>query len=143
MNKKLNKVWLPLLVSLFILAGCAGHGRNDENTNASKESQYAKPELIVSTQWLSENIDQENLVIIDARKPKLYQQAHIKGAVNATWPQFCYIGKPTEHNHGTLLPNKALAKVIANLGITKNSQVVVYTDPLNGFGEDARLVWCS
>ena len=40
------------------------------------------PNHMASTQWLKENLNDKNLVIIDTRKADDYRKGHIKGAVN-------------------------------------------------------------
>ena len=41
---------------------------------------YANPELVVTTDWVEEHIDDSNVVIVDTRT-RGYEESHIPGAV--------------------------------------------------------------
>src|SRR5579884_2795290 len=43
--------------------------------------QFARPELLVSPQWLAEHLDDPTVRIVDGRTAPLYDTAHIPGAV--------------------------------------------------------------
>ena len=42
---------------------------------------YARPEMLVETEWLASHLDDPNLRIVDADYPQSYARAHIPGAV--------------------------------------------------------------
>jgi thiosulfate/3-mercaptopyruvate sulfurtransferase len=93
---------------------------------------YIKPEALVSTHWLAENIDNPKVCVVDASLPRVgikedtranYRDAHIPGAPffdidaiadpNATLPH--------------MMPSPEIfAKGIGALGISNDCQVVVY-----------------
>lgn len=81
---------------------------------------------IVSTQWLHENIENPNLVIIDIRSKEEYLKGHIPRAVNVPFefPESAWI---TVRNGLLLeLPAKEeLFKTIGSVGIRGDSWVVV------------------
>jgi thiosulfate/3-mercaptopyruvate sulfurtransferase len=92
---------------------------------------------IVSTKWLSENIDNENLVIIDIRDPKSYATAHIPGSINEPFvTDFSPETGPTSNwitsRNGLWLEvpdDQNLFKTIGSLGITQKSRIVIVTSP--------------
>jgi thiosulfate/3-mercaptopyruvate sulfurtransferase len=93
---------------------------------------------IVSTDWLLQNIDNENLVIIDIRDPASYAEGHIPGAINEPFvtgfdPCLGPISNWIIGSDDCLwleLPNEAdLFNTIGNLGITHDSRVVIVTAP--------------
>jgi thiosulfate/3-mercaptopyruvate sulfurtransferase len=126
---------LLAVVSVLVLGGLVTVGA------------YAKNDLhggrrmapIVSTQWLEDNLKLENLVIIDIRSPDDYGKGHIPGSINEP---FVKAFDPTCHGPSSnwivgskdclwlQLPEKEdLFKTIGNLGITKDSLVVIVTAP--------------
>jgi len=79
--------------------------------------------IIVSPQWLNDNMNDPDLVIVQTSFLKLdYDNEHIKGA-RYLWPDWLTANSP----EGTYNPPdpKAATKVLQDLGINKNSKVVL------------------
>jgi thiosulfate/3-mercaptopyruvate sulfurtransferase len=92
----------------------------------------AHPELIVSTQWLADHLNDPNLVIVHiAHDEEDYRAAHIPGARYLAMDKFAtdQMAKP-----GTeLLPPDQLKKNLEEIGIGDNTRVVYYApdwDPM-------------
>jgi thiosulfate/3-mercaptopyruvate sulfurtransferase len=80
-------------------------------------------DVIVSPQWVNDNISDPNLVIIQPSFLKLdYDNEHIKGA-RYLWPDWLTANSP----EGTYNPPdpKEATKVLQGLGINKNSKIVL------------------
>jgi thiosulfate/3-mercaptopyruvate sulfurtransferase len=84
-------------------------------------------DAVVSTQWLEDNIDQPNLVLLDVRMPEQYAAGHIPRSVNvpAIGNFFLCIMDPDCGLWMELPADDALFTTIGNAGITANSTVVV------------------
>ena len=98
---------------------------------ANPKSQPTPPnqsiDPIITTQWLEDNIDTPNLVILDARAPDNYAKGHIPGAINVPGLGNFYLCL-FDPNCGLWmeLPEEgALLKTIGDAGITGDSLVVV------------------
>ncbi len=81
---------------------------------------------IVTTEWLEENLDTPNMVILDVREPESYEAGHIPGSIN--FPAFpnWYINNPGEQPPWMELPeDEKLYATISKAGITSNSIVIV------------------
>jgi thiosulfate/3-mercaptopyruvate sulfurtransferase len=79
--------------------------------------------VIVSPQWVNDNMNDPNLIIIQPSFLKLdYDNEHIKGA-RYLWPDWLTANSP----QGTYNPPdpKAATKVLQELGINKDSKVVL------------------
>jgi len=79
--------------------------------------------IIVSPQWLNDNMNDPDLVIIQPSFLKLdYDNEHIKGA-RYLWPDWLTANSP----EGTYNPPdpKAATKILQDLGINKNSKIVL------------------
>jgi len=79
--------------------------------------------IIVSPQWLNDNMNDPDLVIVQISFLKFdYDNEHIKGA-RYLWPDWLTANSP----EGTYNPPdpKAATKVLQDLGINKNSKVVL------------------
>ena len=80
-------------------------------------------DVIVSPQWVNDNMSDPNLVIIQPSFLKLdYDNEHIKGA-RYLWPDWLTANSP----EGTYNPPdpKEATKVLQSLGINKNSKIVL------------------
>ena len=54
--------------------------------SASKFQEYAHPEMIVSTEWVAEHLDDPGLVVAESDEDVLlYETGHIPGAVKLDW----------------------------------------------------------
>jgi thiosulfate/3-mercaptopyruvate sulfurtransferase len=86
-------------------------------------SASAQQPIIVSPQWLNENMNDPDLIIIQPAFLKMdYEKEHIKGA-RFLWPDWLTANSP----EGTYNPPepKAATKILQALGINKNSKVIL------------------
>lgn len=111
-------------------------------TSTKDDYTYDNNEYLTSISWLEKNMkDNKNLIIVDARSDKDYAKGHIPGAINITWQALAKMdGKAGDKDWGTLQDAEALSKILSDLGISKDSQVVVYANK-DAWGEDGRVVW--
>lgn len=84
-------------------------------------------DAIVSTQWLEDNIDNPDLVILDVRGANLYSDGHISGSINVPAPGnfFLCLLDPDCGLWMEMPPDESLFTTIGNAGITPNSTVVI------------------
>ena len=82
---------------------------------------------IVSTEWLEDNIDKLDLVLLDVRGEALYNAGHIPGSINlpAHDNLFVCFFEPDCGLTMETPPVDTLINTIGNAGITANSNVVV------------------
>ena len=97
--------------------------------NASGHSRRSI-DPVVSTVWLSANIDMEGLVILDVRREAYYDAENIPGAVSEPWavPFSVWITMPASGLLLELPPDAELFDAIGALGISASSKVVVVTE---------------
>lgn len=90
-------------------------------------SDYAKPEVLVSTEWVAEHLNDPNVRIIESNEDSLlYPSGHIPGAVEVDWTSDLndqlvrdYIGK------------RGFEALASKIGITPETTVVFYGDKNN------------
>ncbi|MDK2564077.1 rhodanese-like domain-containing protein [Romboutsia sedimentorum] len=153
-NKKISIIVAMLMIgSTFV--GCAKDKKESATTSEPKKNEqsvklstkddytYESNDYFTSISWLEKNIEKnKNLVIIDARSEEDYKKGHIPGSINVAWQSLAQMeGKAGDKNWGTLLEKDALSKALSEIGITKDSQVLVYATK-GAWGEDGRIVWC-
>jgi thiosulfate/3-mercaptopyruvate sulfurtransferase len=98
----------------------------------------AKP--LVSVDWLQQNRDEPNLVLLDLQNNQNYLRFHIPGSVNTEYAQWRVEKKGAPKVMPTL---PVMEKLIGSLGIDNNSHVVLI--PLGASAGDlavaARVYW--
>lgn len=104
---------------------------------ASRFAEYAHPERLVSTEWLSENLGTPGLVVIEANEDiLLYDTGHIPGAVKLDW--HTELNDPVERD---FLGPEAFAELASSKGISRDSAVVIYGDNNNWWAAYALWVF--
>ncbi|MEM9507178.1 MAG: sulfurtransferase [Cyanobacteria bacterium P01_E01_bin.35] len=82
-------------------------------------SQYAFPETLVDTQWLSEHLNDPNIRIIEIDlSSESYEQGHIPRSI------FWNAMAPFKSDLHINFDPKAIAELLGNLGITNNTTIV-------------------
>ncbi len=88
---------------------------------------YAHPEVLVTTEWVAEHLDDPNVRIIESNEdPLLYVSGHIPGAVEVDWTRDLndqvlrdYIGQ------------EQFEALMSRIGVTPDMTVVFYGDKSN------------
>lgn len=98
-------------------------------------TDYARPELLASTDWLAGRLDDPSVRIVDCDEYPAYQRLHIPGAVGLRVHH--YLKDPAKPDH--LMPPEMFARVMSEHGIGDEHTVVAY----DGWGGlyAARLWW--
>lgn len=111
----------------------------DVNVGAEDQSRFDS--YVWCIEKLKEN-NNDNVIVLDARTKREYDIEHLPGAVQAHWTEWSNVGIP--QGAGTwavVYDNDKLPNIFASLGIDGSKPVVVYNDPLAGWGEEGRQLW--
>jgi thiosulfate/3-mercaptopyruvate sulfurtransferase len=94
---------------------------------ASVDKGYAKSDVLVSTDWVAEHLDDPNVRIIEADEDVLlYDVGHIPGAVKVDW--HADLQHPM---HRDFIDAEGFNKLAGRLGISRDTTVVFYGDNNN------------
>ena len=98
--------------------------------NCKKIMSYAHPEVLVDTEWVSQNPPSENrkLVEVDYDPVNGYQKGHINGASLIWWKRD--INDPTTRD---IIGKKEFEALMTKNGISADTEVVLYGDFNNWF----------
>lgn len=96
--------------------------------------------LLIDTETLENQLGQPGLAIIDVRGNAAYEfGGHIPGAVHTTWHDY---SDPKAVAKGLLDPDmKRMESKIRALGINHDTQVVIYSNPFDNWGDEGRMFW--
>lgn len=163
------KTLTTLLLALLLLVGCSQPTSTTEamtEANAEVEvttesvtteaTDAAKTEVeseenntaytgdfIINAEELKAKMNDENVIIIDARGEDGAKDGRVKGAHAIAWGQLANVSekKPGEEGWGHVLSAEQLQTILGDLGIDKNKEIILYSVGKAGWGEDGRILW--
>ncbi len=99
--------------------------------------QYSRPEMLVSTDWVSQHLDHPDVVVVESDEDVLlYDTGHIAGAVKVDWHMDLNDSVTRDYIDG-----EAFAKLMASKGIRRDTTVVFYGDNFNWWATYALWVF--
>ena len=109
-------------------------------TDASRpiESRgYARPDMLVSTEWVAEHLDDPSIRIVESNEdPLLYPSGHLPGAAEVDWTRD--LNDPVRRDY---LQRKDFEDLAGRLGITPDTTVIFYGDKNNWWAAYALWVF--
>ena len=88
---------------------------------------YAHPDVLVSTEWVAEHLDDPNVRIVESNEdPLLYQSGHIPGAVEVDWTRD--LNDPLRRDY---LDRDDFEELMSSIGATPETTLVFYGDKNN------------
>jgi thiosulfate/3-mercaptopyruvate sulfurtransferase len=92
-------------------------------------SEYKHPEVLVSTDWVSQNLNSPNLRLVEVDvDTTAYDQGHIPGAVGWNWQT-----QLQDNIRRDLIDRTALEKLLGASGISNSTTILLYGDNNNWF----------
>ena len=97
---------------------------------------------LVDPAWVTDHLDDANVILLDLRKAEDYAAGHIAGALSATYGKFGW-RETIDEVPGMLPPLANINERIASLGITPASHVIVipYGKTSSDVGSATRVYW--
>ncbi len=94
---------------------------------ALKISEYACPDVVVSTDWLSQNLNNPKIRIIESNEDQLlYSSGHIPGAIEIDWAKDL-----NDQFSRDYIQSDAFSSLLSRLGVSNDSTVILYGDKNN------------
>lgn len=91
--------------------------------------EYAHPEMLVSTQWVEDHLDDPDIRMVESNEDALlYETGHIPGAVQVDW--FTTLQDPVRRD---FIDKDAFEEICSKRGISNDTTVVFYGDKSNWF----------
>jgi len=102
----------------------------------SSTQLFAAP-VLVDTDWLANNINKKNIVVIDTSDHTQYMRFHIPSAIHIDYSEITY--KRKKDKVSVQVPNDYFIKLLSQQGITNDSYIIIYDD-MGGLNA-GRLFW--
>ena len=107
------------------------------NDAAAKFQDYAHPEMLVSTEWLAEHLDDPGLVVAESDEDVLlYETGHIPGAVKLDW--HTELNDPLTRDY---VDGSGFARLMSERGVSRETTLVLYGDRNNWWA--AYALWVT
>ncbi len=88
---------------------------------------YTHPDVLVSTDWVADHLGDKSIRIVESNEdPLLYRAKHIPGAVEIDWARD--LNHPVRRDY---LDGDSFRKLLGSLGISSDTQVILYGDKNN------------
>src|SRR5262245_58260637 len=98
-------------------------------------AKYAHPEVLVTTDWVKENLDKPGIKLDDIDvDTKAYEAGHMPGAVGFNWQT-----QLQDQVRRDIIGSEPFEELVGNAGIHANDTVILYGDNNNWFA--AYGVW--
>lgn len=92
-------------------------------------SNYAHPEVVVSTDWVSHHKDDPEVVVVEVDvDTQAYDGGHIPGAIGWNWKT-----QLSDQVQRDIISQEAMEQLMSQSGISKDSTLVLYGDNNNWF----------
>ena len=140
--RKITK-WLcsVLLVAAIGLTGCGQKQKTESTAEKSNENHFVG-EWIVEPEYAISKVGDENTLFVDGRGEKKAILGTVKGAIATVWQDWSITeGKLGDEKWGCIQEPEQLEETLGNLGITKDKEIILIGETLDGWGDDARLLW--
>jgi thiosulfate/3-mercaptopyruvate sulfurtransferase len=104
---------------------------------SSELAEYARPEALVTTEWLAQNLGTEGLVVLESDEDVLlYSTGHIPTAIKIDW--FTELNDAVQRDY---LNGEQFAALLSAKGINRDDTVVIYGDKSNWWATYALWVF--
>ncbi len=141
MNKFVKCISIGLLV-ILCMTGCGNKGVSDEElvSDEAFEGKY-----LVTAEYVKEHAKDDNVLLVDCRGVDEAKKETIEGAIATTWQEIrtCdeSYGKAGDEGWGKIPEPSELSEKLGKLGITKDKEVILLGETLNGWGDDSTVLW--
>src|SRR5208283_3178687 len=92
-------------------------------------AEYAHPEVLVSIDWLKQNLNKPTIRVVEVDvDPKLYAAGHIPGAVGFDWTT-----QLQDQLNRDIISKEGFETLLRHAGIKNSDTVIIYGDASNWF----------
>ena len=117
------KKYLPTIIIMSLLVfGCSSE--DNSLNNEIDDRGYNDSSRLVSTEWLQNELNNEDVIVIDVRKKEQYDSGHIPGAFHMTPGEV--FQQEIDGVKGMLPSASHIEKNLSLTGATPNSTIVFY-----------------
>lgn len=136
-NKRLIR---HTMIGILLFLGVCWSLSQAARDQAETEGAYPNSELLASPEWLQQHLNDENLVIVDVREDKYFNDELIPGAVRLPWRTFRY-NNTALHVGSVFVGVEDAQHILGDRGILPGDTVVLYDSVERDGGATASYVF--
>lgn len=141
--RKKRKSWIGLvfLTAVLLITGCGGKTQ-PVGADSDIESVFHGA-YIIDAEEAASKIGEEDVQFLDARGTKKAFLGTVDGAAVTDWQSIstCDEGNAGDAGWGLVPEPEKLGKLLGELGLDKEKQIIIIGAPEEGWGEDGRVLW--
>lgn len=141
--KKWVRCMSILLMAVMLMAGCKGaEGVPDDElvSDAAFKGDY-----LITAKEAVEKVGSSDVIFLDCRGVETAKKGTAKGAAATDWQSLCTCdesyGSQGDEGWGKIPEPADLAQRLSALGLSKDKEIILLGETLDGWGEDARVLW--
>jgi len=136
---------LALLLAVIMLCG-AVFGCTAKSATPATSADAAPAftgKYIVDAQYVLDNLNNTNILLVDARGEDAAKAGTVQGAIAVTWQLFASVGDGASGDAmwGTILDTERLSAALSQTGISPDREIILFADAQKGWGADGRILW--
>lgn len=138
--KKLLAVLLGVVLA-FSLIGC--NSQTASNGGGELKESVFTGEYIVDANYVKDHYEDDNVILIDARGEDAAKKGTIEGALAINWQYFSNVEdvEKGDYEWGLILEPKILSERVGELGLSKDKEIILFSNGPEGWGDDGRILW--
>lgn len=157
-NRILSMLGVCVLVTSMVLTGCGNNKEIEsvereevvaETQEAEEEEETEVPDdgrfhgkWVVDVAYAAGRVGAEDTLFVDGRGETKAILGTIENAIATVWQDWSVQeGKQGDEKWGCIQDAATLSETLGNLGITKDKEIILLGETLDGWGDDARLLW--
>lgn len=144
MKKVLWKILLCFM-GMAMLSACSGNQREEQPADNDKQesAEAFTGTYIVQPSYVKEHINDENMILVDARGEENARKGTIDGAIPVSWQYLSNVedAPKGDYEWGLILPAEELGKRLGEIGLSKEKEIILFADGVDGWGDDGRILW--
>lgn len=143
MERRTKGIVAVLGMAVMLLAGCGGNKTATDGAGGEVVSgDKFTGEWIVDAEYAAGKVGDEDVLFVDGRGETKAMLGTIEGAIVTTWTDWCITeGKEGDEKWGCMQEPEDFAETLGSLGITKDKEIILLENTIDGWGGDARLLW--
>lgn len=144
--KKLGKLTIFFAI-LVVMVGCSNNGGKKEVTGESSGDSKQVSKVLFSGDDLIEAEEvaatRDEVILVDCRGEDNAKKGTIEGATAIAWQGLSDVEsvKQGDYQWGLVYQAPELAKRLGEAGLSKEANLVLFSDGVDGWGEDGRILW--
>jgi thiosulfate/3-mercaptopyruvate sulfurtransferase len=145
MKNKISRFICMVLTGCMVIclmSSCGKQGVSDDELVSTKPFTG---KYLITADEAKDMLGDDNVMFVDCRGSSQAKKGTVQGAVATTWQEIStceeQYGEAGDENWGKIPESEELSNKLSALGLSKDKMIILIGETLDGWGEDARVLW--